>query len=366
MMRIQSVLLCCIAIVMLSSCQQEQGNYTSVYQENAFIFGVWKAPSVKIAKGAIANVSVNIRSKYLPDISQDKKTKKQIDTEEKKDEIKPNHDLGSPFETLPITTTVLPETLLPEDGETTNWIRSRQPSMYNPQNIYIDRYVPLEIYPEMYHKYGFQRQAETEYQSRKFGSTPLILLEIFDMGTPENAYGIYSLNSYPLPQFEWVGCKAIISGKNLWFWKGKYFIQMEGYEIAPGIREGMVELAKVVAKKIQDPPQKIQMLEILPQYIDGSDRLFTSNWVLEHVDKSLPNVVPLMGDGSVGVLARTKYGLKNSRNSYIVFVLRYVTNADAKSAYLAYQDALTSENVPFEKVSQNGAILIDETIAEQQ
>ena len=366
MMRIQYVLLCCIAIVMLSSCQQKQGNYTSVYQEHAYIFGVWKAPSVKIAEGAIVNVSVNIRSESSPDNSKDKKTQKQIDTENNRSEIQPKSDLGSSFETLPINTTAIPETLLPEDGETTDWIRSRQPSTYNPQNIYLDRYVPIENYPEMYHKYGFQRQAETEYQSPKFGSNPLILLEIFDMGTPENAYGIYSLNSYPLPKFEWVGCKAIISGKNLWFWKGKYFIQMEGYEIAPGIREGMVDLAKVVAKKIQDQPQKIPMLELLPQYIDGSDRMFTSNWVLEKVNKSLPNALPLMGDSSVGVLARTKYGLKHSEISYIVFVLRYATIADAKSAYLTYQDALTSENVTYEKVSQNGAILIDETTAEQQ
>ncbi len=364
-MHIQSVLLCCIAIVTLSSCQQEQGNWTSVYQEHAYIFGVWKAPSVKIAKGAITNVSVNIQSESSSNISQDQKMQEQIDTEDNRSEIQTESDLVSSFKTLTIITTAIPETLLPEDDETTDWIRSRKPSTYNPQNIYIDRYVPIEIYPEMYRKYGFQSQAETEYQSAKFGSNPLILLEIFDMGTPENAYGIYSLNSYPLPKFEWVGCKAIISGKNLWFWKGKYFIQIEGYEIAPGIREGMVELAKVVAKKIQDPPQKIPMIELLPQYIDGSDKLFTSNWVLEQANKSLPNVKPLMGNGSVGVLARTKYGLKNSRNSYIVFVLRYATTADAKSAYIVYQDALTSGNVTFEKTSQNGAILIDETTAEQ-
>lgn len=365
MFRIQSVLLCWIAILMLSSCQQEQGNYTSVYQEKAYIFGVWKAPSVKIANGAIANVSVNIRSESSSDLSQDKKTQEQIDTEDNKSEIQRKSDFGSSSETLSVNTTAIPETLLPEDGETPDWIRSRRPTTYNPENIYLDRYLPIETYPEMYRKYGFQRQAETEYQSPKFGSTPLILLEVFDMGTPENAYGIYSLNSYPLPKFEWVGCKAIISGKNLWFWKGKYFIQMEGYEIAPGIREGMVDLAKVVAKKIQDPPQKIPMLELLPQYIDGSDRLFTSNWVLEKVNKTLPNVLPMMGDGAVGVLARTKYSLKNSENSYIVFVFRYATIADAKSAYLAYQDALTSENVTFKRTSVNGAILIDETIAEQ-
>ena len=366
MKHVQSVLLCCISIVMLFSCKQEQGNLTSVYQENAYIFGVWKAPSVKIAKGTIASVSVSIRSKSSSDISQDKKTQQQIDTEKKRSDIQSKPDLGSPFETLPFNTTAIPETLLPEDGETTDWMRSRQPSTYNPENIYLDRFVSSEIYPEMYRKYRVQRQAETEYQSPKFGATPLILLEIFDMGTPENAFGIYSVNSYPLPKFEWVGCKAILSGKYLWFWKGKYFIQMEGYEVAPGIRTGMVELAKVVAKKIQDPPQKVPMLKLLPQYIDGSERLFTTNWVLEQVYKPLPNVVPMMRDGAVGVLARTKYGSKKTENSYIVFVFRYTTIADAKSAYLAYQDALTSENVSFEKASQNGAILIDETIAKHQ
>ena len=368
---VRPILLCSIFILMLFSCKQEQGNLTSVSQQNEYIFGVWKAPSARIAKETIALVSANIQARAELAITKDNKTEQEIDTENS--ELQSVPELDSSFNTLPYITTAAPETLLPKDGETIDWIRSRKPSTYNPDNIYFDRYVPSEIYPEIYLKYGFQRQAETEYHSPKFGSIPLILLEVFDMGTPENAFGIYSLNSYPLPKFEWVGCKAIISGKYVWFWKGKYFIQIEGYEIAPGIREGMVELAKVVAKNIQDQPQKIPLLQLLPQYIDGSEKLFTTNWVLEQVYKSLPNVVPLMTDGAVGVLARTHNLIKKPKNPYIVFVIRYNTNTDAESAYITYQSAyiayqyeLTSDNVYFQKDAQNGSILIDETIAEQQ
>ena len=363
MQLVRLVLLCFIFILMLFSCKQEQGNLTSVSQKNEYIFGVWKAPSSRIAKETIALVSANIQAESLPEITKDNKTEQKTDTENS--ELQSVPELDSSLNTLTYITTTAPETLLPEDSETIDWVRSRKPSTYNPENIYLDRYVPSEIYPEIYHKYGFQRQAETEYHSPKFGSIPLILLEIFDMGTPENAFGIYSLNSYPLPKFEWVGCKAIISGKYVWFWKGKYFIQIEGYEIAPGIREGMIELAKIVAKKIKDQPQKIPLLQLLPKYLDGSEKLFTTNWVLEQVYKSLPNIVPMMTDEAVGVLARTHNLLKKPRNPYTVFVFRYETNADAESAYKAYQNELTSENVYFQKDAQNGSILIDETIAEQ-
>lgn len=344
--------------MILFACKQEQGNLTSVYQENEYIFGVWKAPTEKTAKEAIAIITANIQAKAKTslDTSHGKKPQQKIDSEQEENDF---HSIT----TLPFNTTAAPETLLPKDGETTDWFRSRKVSAYNPDNIYVDRFVPSDIYPEIYHKFGFQRQAETEYQSPKFGSTPLILLEIFDMETPENAFGIYSVNSYSLPKFEWVGCKAIVSGKYIWFWKGKYFIQIEGYEIAPGIRKGMVDLAKVVAKKIQDPSEKITLLRLLPRYIDGSEKLFTTNWVLEQVYKSLPDIVPLMAHETIGILARSHYPAKKSENPYTVFVFRFSTAAEAESAYLVYQNNLTSDNISFRSDQRSGAILIEEVIA---
>ena len=324
------------------SCQEEQVSLTLVNQESEYIFGVWKAPTTKSAQEAIAAISANIQT-----IGFNKEA--------------PQNSVGGLSNTLPYLTTAAPETLLPDDGEITDWLRVGKPTTYNTETLYKDRIVLSNIYPEIYHNYGYQRKAEVEYQSPKFGSVPYILLEIFDMGTPENAFGIFSVNSYPHPKFEWVGCKAIISGKYLWFWKGKYFIQIEGYAIATGIRKAMVALAQATAKRIQDPPQKIPFLDLLPvQYIRGSEKYFKTDWALHQVNKSLPSPFPQMTDDTVGISVQYNSRSKNPTHPFNVFVLRFPNVSAAQSAYSQYRDALMLENVPFETDSENGAIHINE------
>ena len=349
-----TVLLCSFFILIFLSCQQKQGNLTSVNHEGVYIFGVWKAPTAKTAKEVVHSVSTRIRTRHLSHTVGQKEETQQIDGE-----------LEAVSEIVTNSTTAAPETLLPKDGEITDWVRSHKPRTYNSETLYHDRIVLSETYSQKFRNYGFQKKAEVEYQSPKFGSIPYILFEIFDMGTPENAFGIFSVHSYPHPQFEWIGCDAIISGKYLWFWKGKYFIQIEGYAIATGIREGAIDLAKVTAKKIQDPPQKIPLLKLLPvPYIRGSEKLFPTNSMLREVDKSLPNIIPELMDGTIGVLARYNIRSKKPTPPYTVFVIRFPTVADAESAHTQYRNALISENVTFKTDPQNGAILIDEQFDE--
>lgn len=365
-----TVLLGSLFILILFSCQQqEQGNLTSVNQKNVYVFGVWKAPTEKSAEAAIVAVSTKIQAHSATQSSlaiAQNEAIQQIGTEQTDNESQPITELQETYKALPYSTTATPETLLPKDGETTDWVRAREPSTYNTETLYQDRFVSSDTLLEIYRSYGFQKQAEVEYQSPKLGSVPFILLEIFDMGTPENAFGIFSVNSYPHPKFEWIGCKAIISGKYLRFWKGKYFIQIEGYEIATGIRDGMIALAQVAAKKIKDPPQKIPLLELLPtQYIRGSEKLFYTNWVLREVYKSAPNTVPQLTDKTVGVLAQYKdTRSKKSAALYTVFVIRFPNVVDAQSAYTQYSNTLMSEKTPFETDPRNGAILINEQFAE--
>ena len=355
MTRANTVLLCSFFIIILLSCQEEQGNFTSVSQDNVYIFGIWKAPTRKITRETIKDVSANIQAQNESQSShtsvQDKKTQQDGAAEDA-------------YNTLPYLTTAAPETLLPKDGQVTDWVRVRKPTTYNPETLYKDRFVPPETI-EIYRNYGIQRQAAVEYQSSKHGSIPYILFEIFDMGTPENAFGIFSVNSYPQPKYEWVGCRAIISGKYLWFWKGKHFIQIEGYGIATPIREAMIALAKVTAKNIQDPPQKIPLLQLLPQYIHGSEKLFTTNLTLHQVCKGTPGIIPLLTDGTIGVLAQYKNTRsKKAANPYTVFLIRFPTVDAAQLAYTQYRDALSAVDLPFKTDSQNGAILIDEQFGE--
>lgn len=326
---------------MLTSCGTEQGDWTAIQHEGRYIYGVWHGPTAKKTEMLMLEVVKNIKDASAQ--------------AEPEDALK---------------TTVAPEHLLPDSGELLGWLQSRAASTYQGKKLYRDRAISPAASPDLYYAYGFQRQAEVEYQAPQFGSKPLILLEIFDMGTPENAFGIYSFYTYPRMKFEWVGAKAMLSGGYLRFAKGKYFIQIEGYEFATGIREGMIELAKTVATEIQDPPPEPRMLTHLPNNnkIYGSTKLFRSNWALRQIYSTLPPHVPQLTDAAVGISAHYQNNpdAKDLTDAQIVFIIRLPDTDTAKSTYASYRnsvDTLTSESVDIEK-SMDGTILINEIATE--
>ncbi len=319
---------------MLISCGEEQGNWTSVQQEAEYIYGVWHSPTTKQAQQTILKVGENIKnaSRLLEQ---------------------------SVTTAANVQTTVSPEHLLPSDGGLSGWVQSRAPSTYEGTTLYRDR--PSS--PDLYYAFGFKRQAEVEYETPQFGSKPLILLEVFDMGSPENAFGIYNFHTYPKMKFEWIGSKAMLSGNYLRFSKGKYFIQIEGYEIATGIREGMVTLAKTIATQIKDPSPEPPILALLPSHnkVNGSIKVFRSNWVLRQLYSTLPVSTPQLTDTAIGVSARyldnTKS--KNWTDAQIAFIIRFADTTTAEAAYTLYRDSLTKGKMPFE-VGTSGNLLINE------
>ncbi len=372
------VLFAILSISMLGcgSCDSEPGNWTVVNQIGNYIYGVWKGPTVKVASQAMREIAVNIGAQ------------------------------GDRPSALATQTTLAPESLLPikvsagRGATASDWIQSRTPSTYhNTQTLYHDRAVK----PDIYYAYGFKRQAEVEYQASRFGAKPLILLEIFDMGTPENAFGIYSFNTYPQAKIEWVGSKALLSGGYLRFSKSKYFIQIEGYEFATGIREGMIALAKVVASQIKEPPTKVPLLALLPSHrINGSEKLFRTIWTLDQIYNGLPSHLPqftdkrlpalrevdtaalhnersnntaewasselpteiameISAETPIGVSARYHAkGTTNWLDAPIVFIIRFSDASTAESVYALYRNAVTEKTSSI-KIGEDGEILIDET-----
>ncbi len=317
--------------LLLLSCAEEQGDWTAVHQEAEYLYGVWHSGTRKRTEETLHTLSANIRN--APTALATAENTRHTD--------------------------ISPLTLLPEAEPRAAWLQSRKPSTYTGAELYRDR--PTS--PRLYFAYGFQRQAEVEYQTPRFGSKPLILLEVFDMGTPENAFGLYNFHLYPDVKIEWVGSKAILSGGYLRFAKGKYFVQIEGYEFATGIREAMIHLAKDIAAQIQDPPPKPELLALLPRNkVNGSSKLFTSNWALSQIYSTLPTHVPQITDNALGVSARYRENAdsKNWLEAQIAFVIRFPTAEAATIAYTLYKDALAAAAAPI-ALTEHGAILVDET-----
>lgn len=293
--------------LLLLSCQTEQGNYTVVSQNGQYVYGVWKARTAKAAKDLSRHMDEAL-TEELP----------QVDS-------------------LRLVTTEKPVNLLPADGEASHWVRVGAPSIDVGKDLYKN---VIGGNPELYHSYGFIEGASVQYQTPQLGSQPLILLEVFDMGTPENAFGIYSRNRYPQDEFEWVGSRAIISGRELNFWKGRYFIQIEGYEFASQIKQGMVELARATADHIKDPLITPHLLTLLPSEnsVPHSEKYFPSGATLKKIHRFLPEHLLEVSPNVTGSSAT--YLHKKSSTDWIdtmtAFVLRYETESDAKTAYDIY------------------------------
>ena len=330
------VSICLFFSLILTSCGTEQGDWTAVQHEDRYIYGVWHGSTAKKTELLMSELTKNIKDAST--------------LSETEDALK---------------TTTSPEHLLPNGGELLGWVQSRAPSTYIGNTLYRDRATTAAALPDLYYAYGFQQQAEVEYQAPQFGSKPLILLEIFDMGTPENAFGIYNFYTYPRMKYEWVGTKAMLSGGYLRFAKGKYFIQIEGYEFATGIREGMIALAKAVAAEIQDLPPEPSMLTHLPNNnkIHGSTKLFRSNWALRQIYSTLPANVPQLTEAAVGISAHYQNNpdTKDWTDAQIVFIIRFPDTTTAASVYTDYRDlvyALLEGSADFEKRT-DGAVLIN-------
>lgn len=319
------------ALIFLS-CRAEQGNYTAVNHNGHYLYGVWHAHTAKAAE----NLSRQIATACAANPPQ--------------------------IEQLSIITVDKSINLLPKNGEASDWVRSRTPSTYTGLNLYKD---VIGGNAGLYHAYGFVEAANVEYQTPKLGSKPLILVEIFDMGTPENAFGRYSFDRYPQDNHEWVGSKAIISGDTLSFCKGKYFIQIEGYEFASAIKDGMKALARVIAKRIKDAPDpKPLLLKLLPRknQVRYSGKYFTSDSLLRETYRFLPENVLKLGSNASTVSAQ--YHHKSSKkptnlalpDAMIGFISRYENASDAKGAYEVYQGYL-NENATVVDTTQSGGII---------
>ena len=316
--------------LLLLSCQTEQGNYTVVSQSGQYVYGVWKARTAKAAKDLSRHMDRAL-TEGLPQVG-----------------------------LLPLVTTEKPVNLLPANGEASHWVRVGAPSIDVGKDLYKN---VIGGNPQLYHNYGFIEGASVQYQTPRLGSQPLILLEVFDMGTPENAFGIYSRNRYPQDEFEWVGSRAIISGRELNFWKGRYFIQIEGYEFASQIKQGMVELARATADHIKDPLITPHLLALLPSEnrVPHSEKYFPSGVAMKEIHRFLPERLLEFSPNVTGCSA-TYLHKKSSTDwidTMIAFVLRYETESEAKTAYDIYQDHLEG-NARAVGSTQAGGIVVRE------
>ena len=122
---------------------------------------------------------------------------------------------------------------------------------------------------EVYNSYAFREVATGLYGK---AGEPLITVELFDMGTPDDAYGVFS---YGREQEEpGIGGGYELRGSVLSFWQNRYYVCVTVEESDASTGELLLGAAREVSQRLPDATPRPALVDMLPQnsLIPYSDR----------------------------------------------------------------------------------------------
>ncbi len=138
-----------------------------------------------------------------------------------------------------------PLALMPVPDAGAGWSWDLEPEIYTPETLF--EYINGEA--EIYIAYDFIEMA-TGVQILGDDILASVTFDVYDMGTPLNAFGIYSSFRRPELEFDAIGAEAIVSELNLRFWKGRFYVQVNAGDAESVLTEAMHAGARAVADAI--------------------------------------------------------------------------------------------------------------------
>ena len=127
------------------------------------------------------------------------------------------------------------------------WRASEPPRQFLPETLF--EYINGAA--ESYISYDFQELIVAQYEKKDVPSATLTL-EVYDLGEPRNAFGIYGSERYPESRFIPVGTQGYYEDGSLNFLAGRYYVKMMGYDCGPDAEKLLTAVALDVAGRIQD------------------------------------------------------------------------------------------------------------------
>jgi len=191
---------------------------------------------------------------------------------------------------------------------------------------------------ELYRSYGFKLLMVRRYV--KAGHPPLIV-ETFDMGPPEDAFGVFSYETGD--EEVGIGQGSDFGGGLLRFWKGKFFINVYAEQEAPSTNKDVLDLGRTVAESIKQEGKKPKLINVLPNenLIERSIRYFHHHQSLNyHYFVSHQNILRL-GERIHALLST--YASQTEGKAFLL-VIQYPSQALAKEALQSFVKAYMPES----------------------
>jgi hypothetical protein len=193
---------------------------------------------------------------------------------------------------------------------------------YNPDTLYDY----IDGGAELYLSYGFNEALSRRYARHE---QPDIVVDIFDMGTSNNAYGTFSHSRETLDRT--FGQGSEYAEGLLLFWKDRYFISILTFPETVESKEAIFRLAGKIERAIPGEGSLPQILDFLPQksLVPESIRYFHHYiWLNSYYYVADQNILHI-DEKTDALLA--KYGEQKKRS--LLLLVQYQKGEQAAAAF---------------------------------
>jgi hypothetical protein len=139
------------------------------------------------------------------------------------------------------------EKLLPLPGFAEDWVMKERIQIYTEKDLY--KYINGEA--ELYYPYGFKALATAAYV-RADNPEVGIAADIYEMGSPIDAFGIYSRYRDPDEESVSIGSEGFVNDSQLLFAKDRYFVRLSPSGTVTMEKTIFLACAQSIAKRIPD------------------------------------------------------------------------------------------------------------------
>jgi hypothetical protein len=203
---------------------------------------------------------------------------------------------------------------------------------------------------EFYRSYDFKLLMVRRYLK---AGHPSLLVELFDMGSSEDAFGIFS---YQTEEEEvGIGQGSDYGGGLLRFWKGKYFANVFAERETPAARRDILTIGEAIARNIKKEGSKPKLIQFLPEenLLKRTIRYFHLHPILNHHYFISHDNILNLGARTNAILAT--YPFSGEKGKTFLLLIQYPDQKQSEKAFKSFVKAYMPEAAASKTVkTENG------------
>ena len=164
---------------------------------------------------------------------------------------------------------------LPADGELPGWSLVTEPEHYEADNLW--EYINGQA--DFFIDYGFVRVDTAEYRNDRESSS--VVLEVYRMGRPQEAFGIFAAERTRDDRPLEVGAQAYLGANVLGFWQAEQYVKLTSFDEGSAVEQLLIDLAEEISSRNPIQGQKLETLLLFPEEgrVEASERFIPKNFL---------------------------------------------------------------------------------------